>query len=153
MKNHIYTLKDGRIVFSEKNITYACRPDRHELDLSAINPEDLKSISIIANPRIADYLSILLENAPWEAAQAAMARTQHQTAGFHYQHLCIKADGKLYFLDGNYVPLEDYIKNVSLDELKLAFQQLAIQAAIAQIELCKRDQADRESKNKAELSK
>lgn len=136
-KFYHYMSTDGRYIVSTSRLNYAASKSSNCIDLSVLTEKDLSSVSIFANP-VSDLLLRELTETPaeWLPATNLLQMPWTERVGTSmFRNGCILHDGVIYVTNGEYVPLDTYVKDASKEELVQMLYTVAIQAALAQHEL------------------
>lgn len=132
-----YTATDGRIVLSPEPL-YEALVQKDRLDLHALPKDVQKNLSILADPLLAHIMTIASDGDLWVPPEAIMNMTQVEMIDCHAsidRNCCLLKDDTLYLRDGStYKPLAALISEASREDLIGYLWDVALQAALAQIE-------------------
>ena len=131
-----YDLADGRIALSPVCLEYACN-NKGLLCLDAVMGNDAKLVNLIADPELGILLSLSYQET-WESPDKVIPMERQGRLDLSYHQNCaVMSRGKVYVRSGQFVPLQEYLKNSSQEELVLMLADIAVQSALAQLELAK----------------
>lgn len=127
-----YQVEDGRTALTSKNLAYATNAGGF-LVLASVREDDAKTLNIIADPLIGFLVAELYGKKSLDPEAVIAMDEQARKDLSHYHHCAILAQGTLYVRDGDYVPLNRYIKTASHQDLAATLQDVAFQAALMQL--------------------
>ena len=132
-----YTLADGRIALSPIRLDYA-RDESGMLDLAAVMGDDAKYINLIADPELGLLLSLSYQGT-WESPEKVIELEKKDRLEIDYHQNCaLLAQGKVYVRDGRFIPLQQFLKRATKQDMICMLTDIAMQAALAQLELTKK---------------
>ena len=146
MKNEMkcYSLPDGRTALSRENLYYALDA-QGLLNVNALSAAEQRSLTVVAEPDMLGLLLSSVDGKAWEAPETALAMDGVQRMELSYlRHCVILANGTIYIRNGKFTPLTDFLASAGREELTYMLWNVSLQAALAQAELSRRSQEERE---------
>lgn len=144
MKYRQYKTTTGQTIISPVDLTYAATLSM-QVNPEKIRPNDFSQISILRDENMADIVMELMNGTPWLTPALAITSITNRDAS-KIKNFCIDSKGTILIRNGrSYVPVQEFAKSASKQELAIVLMQLAeqtavCQAALAGIELEKKSQ-------------
>jgi len=129
-----YQLSDGRTVISPVGLDYALNYNARYLLLDKLTANDAKHISVLADSDMALMVSMAMDSGTWEDPNYLMASASRVQISYP-RNFCILQNGKIFVNDGKYIELNKFLAKADNEEKELLIRQLALQAALAQLEM------------------
>lgn len=132
-----YITTDGRIALSPEPL-YLALNSKLQLELAKVDPMDYRKLTLIADPMLAHLLTITANGDLWFPPEKVLQMSREELVLNRVstdRNCCVLQDDTIYlYYDGNYQPLAALISKASREELIGYLWDVAVQAALAQIE-------------------
>lgn len=138
---YTYELRDGRIAYSGKDLTHALTKDRF-LDLSTLTPAESRQLSIAATEEMNLLMKAAMDGAPWlpPSELTCLSDEECLQKASSYKSVCVIQNGTVKLRNGRrFVALGKVADTGSRDTLAFYLWNVGLQAALAQMDLAKRE--------------
>ena len=135
-----YDLADGskRIALSPVCLDYAT-DDNGVLDLASVRGGDAGKINLIADPELGVLLGLTYQEA-WETPEKVLSMKKEARIGLsYYQNCAVMSKGRVYVRNGRFMPLSQFLESATKADLIIMLTDIAVQSALAQLELAKKE--------------